>query len=354
MVDSNNGVTLKINARGDVEFTDDDTDVKTISSGGWIVIERREGGIAGYFASDVKRFEAREKDGTLVRKYVFNGREVGADEGRAWLATWLPDRLREMGINADRRVARLLSKGGPGLVLSELSKIHSDFSTSRHLRELYKQATLDQPTLSRSFEQAARDISSDFELAQALKEAVERQPVDGSMPAFINASRSIESDFEQRRVLAEALSRPGLTPATAGQLFKAATPGGSGSGIESDFELGRLLQDAARGGYVTDANVQAFLDAAHAVGSDFERGRVVQALGAAKLSDAATADIVRLAASIGSDFEKSQAIVGLSRRTPLGAATRKALADAAMGIGSDFERGRALTALTKAGALEKN
>ena len=35
----------------------------------------------------------------------------------------------------------------------------------------------------------------------------------------------------------------------------------------------------------------------------------------------------------------------------MGTATKKALADAAMGIGSEFERGRALNALTRAGVL---
>ena len=184
-----------------------------------------------------------------------------------------------------------------------------------------------------------------------MKAAVDQPQIDAVMPAFVQAARSIDSDFEQRHVLAKAVGRPGLTAAAAGEIFKAATPGPGDAGIESDFELGQLLQEAARDGHVTDANVPAYLDAARAVESDFERRNVVQALSKAKLSDASMAEIVRLAAGIGSDFERSEAIVGLSRNASIGSASKKALADAAMGIDSEFERGRALNALTRAGVL---
>ena len=259
--------------------------------------------------------------------------------------------LRNMAVNADRRVARQLAKGGPALVLDEISKTESAFARSVYLRQLYKQAQLDPATLTRSFQQAAREIDSDFELGQALKAAVEHQPIDTAMPAFIEASRSIDSDFEQRQVLGKAVGRSGLTAAAVGQIIKAATPGPGDAGIESDFELGQLLRGAAKAGHVTDSNLPAYLDAARAVESDFERRNVVQALSKVQMSDAALAQVVKLAAEIGSDFERSEAIVGLSRNPSMGTASRKALADAAMGIGSEFERGKALNALTRAGVL---
>ena len=348
---TNNGTTLRITAKGDIEFTDDDSNVKSISSGGWFIVDQRVGGVGGFFASDVKRFEARERNGGVDRKFVADGRELSPDEGRKWLATFLPQMLRDMAVNADRRVARQLASGGPALVLDEIGKTPGGFAKSVYLRQLYKQSQLDPATLTRSLQQAAREIDSDFELGQALKAAVDQPQIDAVMPAFVEASRSIDSDFEQRHVLAKAVGRPGLTAAAAGEIFKAATPGPGEAGIESDFELGQLLQESARNGHVDDANVSAYLAAARAVESDFERRNVVQALSKAKLSDASMAEIVRLAAGIGSDFERSEAIVGLSRNASVGSASKKALADAAMGIGSEFERGRALNALARAGVL---
>ena len=153
------------------------------------------------------------------------------------------------------------------------------------------------------------------------------------MPAFVQATRRIESDFEQRQVLSKAIGKPGLTPDGLNAILSAAVPGPGGAGLESDFEMAELLKKAARGGHVTDANVASYLTAARQVESDFERRNVVQALASVNLSDPQMAEVVKLASGIGSDFEKSVAIVKLSRTTPIGPVTRKALADAAMGIG---------------------
>jgi hypothetical protein len=340
---------MKMSARGKVEFTDDESDVQSLTPGGSFVVERSVGGIGGFFASDVKRFEVRESNGRLERKYLVDGRELGADEGRKWLASFLPQTLRNMAVNADRRVARQLARGGPSLVLAEVTKTEGTFAKSVYLRELYKQAQLDPPTLAASFAQAGRELTSDFELSQALKAAAEHQAIDTAMPAFVQATRAIEADFELRQVLSKAIARPGLSAENTGAIFKAAVPAAGGAGISSAFELAELLKKAARDGRVSDANVAAYLTAARQVESDFERRGVVQALASVSLSDPHMAEVVGLASSIGSDFEKSEAIVKLSRNTPIGSATQKALADAAMGIGSDFERGKALTALSRAG-----
>jgi beta-lactamase regulating signal transducer with metallopeptidase domain len=342
-------VTLKINAKGAIEFTDDETDVKSLSSGGSIVIEQKKG---GFFSGDVKRFEARENSGTVERKYLIGGREVGQAEGRAWLASFLPEILREMAINADKRVARQLAAGGPARVLDDTAKVKSDFAKSRYLRQLYRQVQLDGPMLDRSLTFAGQSIESDFELAQVLKTAADKQAVESSLNAFVVAARTIESDFEQRQVFQRLLARPGLTGGTAKAVLMAAQPAGAGAGIESAFELAQLLKVAARNGQVNADNAPAFLDAARAVESDFERGQVIAAISQVELPDATRADLVRLAASIGSDFERSQAVVRLARGGNHGPLTRKALAEAAMGIGNDFERGKALSALTRAGVLE--
>lgn len=346
---SHDDVTLKINAKGAIEFTDDETDVKSLSSGGSIVIEQKKGRL---LSGDVKRFEARERGGMIERTYLIGGREVGETEGRAWLASFLPGILREMAINADRRVARQLAAGGPTRVLEETAKVASDFAKSRYLRQLYRQVQLDAPMLDRSLAFAGMSIESDFELAQVLKSAADRQPVESSMPAFIDAARTIDSDFEQRHVFQRLLARPGLTAGTASTILTAARPATGGAGIGSDFELAQLMKAAVRNGGVHAENAPAFLDAARSIGSDFERGQVVAAMSGVKLPDAPRADLVSFAASIGNDFERSQAVVRLARGGNHGPLTRKALADAAMGIGSDFERGKALSALTRAGVLD--
>ena len=342
------GVTLKISAKGKVEFADDDTDVASLSNGGSFVIEQIRGGM---LSRNVKRFEARERNGAIERKYVIDGREVSAAEGRAWLAGFLPDILREMAIGAERRVARQLAAGGPGRVLDETAKVRSAFAKSRYLRQLYRQVRLDAAVLERSLKFAGTSIDSDFELAQVLKSAAERQEVEAALDAFIEAAHTIESDFEQRQVFQRLLARPALTGATTRTILVAAAPAAGGTGIGSDFELSQLLRAAARQGQLTAETIPAFLDAARAIESDFERGQVIAAISAVELPDAERARVVRLAGSLGSDFERSQAIVRLARTGSHGPETRKALAETAMGIRGEFERGKALSELSRAGVL---
>ncbi len=205
--------------------------------------------------------------------------------------------------------------------------------------------------MTRSLQQAAREIDSDFELGQALKAAVEHQPIDAAMPAFIEASRSIDSDFEQRQVLAKAIGRPGLTAAAAGQIFKAATPGPGDAGIESDFELGQLLKARPRAVTSPTATCRPIWTRRARWNRTSSGATSCRRCRRCRCRMPRMAQIVKLAAGIGSDFERSEAIVGLSRNPSIGTASRKALADAAMGIGSEFERGRALNALTRAGVL---
>ena len=67
---------------------------------------------------------------------------------------FLPELLREMPVNADRRVARQLAKGGPGLVLEEIGRTKNSYAkgASRALHPV----KLEPQMLSRSVQQGPR------------------------------------------------------------------------------------------------------------------------------------------------------------------------------------------------------
>jgi hypothetical protein len=73
-----------------------------------------------------------------------------------------------MAIDADRRVATLAKVAPVGVEL--VSSVKGEYAKGIYLRELYAQATLDPSMLSRSLQQAGGEISSDYDLAQVLKE----------------------------------------------------------------------------------------------------------------------------------------------------------------------------------------
>ena len=408
MVSSHDGTTLKINAHGSIEFTDDDADVKSISRGGYLTISKS----TGRFFGDTQSFEARETGGTIERKYSVNGKTLAGDEGRAWLRTFLPELLREMAINADRRVARTLAKGGPASVLELVSSVKGEYAKGVYMRELYAQAALDAPTLSRSLQQAGAEISSDYDLAQVLKTASEKQNIDATLSAFVEASRTIQSDYDLRGVLSRALARPSLTPSVASAIFKAAIPGPGGAGIDSDYDMAELLKDAPmsmvnqpgsgwaeavgsissaydrhraiaavlrpgaspevveaaltsaaglssdyeaanllieiiKAGLLTDRTSHAFMSAASHIGSAYDRRRVMEAVAKTSIGDAALAEAVGTAGRISSDYDRAESLIALGRAPGVGPSSRQALNDAASAIRSDYDRGRVLAALTK-------
>lgn len=411
MVNSHDGETLKINGHGQIDFTDDDTDVQKVSPGGYIVIEKSNG---RWISTESQRFEARDKNGTIVRTYSANGKELSAEEGRAWLKGFLPELLREMAFNADRRVARQLAKGGPGFVLDEIGRTKSGYAKGVYFRELFTQAKLDPRMLSRGLQQAGREVQSDYDLAETLISAAAHQPIDGALTDFVSAASRVKSDYDEGRVLQQAITRPGLTPAVAAAVFSAATPAGGDVGIQSDYDMAELLiktppaiieqassgwaaaiasigssydrsraiQAALKTG-ATPATVQAALDAASGITSDYDlatllanaatagaltdrtasayfaatghvkgsydRGRVVQEIAKSSLGDQSLAQAVTLAATMSSDYDRAEALIALSRARGIGPVTKKALSDSASAMHGEYDRGRVFEALSSAG-----
>src|SRR5262245_44635286 len=124
--------------RGSVEFTDDDRDLKTISPGGYVLIEERS------WLRTERSYQIRaDSSGSLSRTYRVGGRAQMMDaDAQAWAAWVMLTLIRESGLSAGLRIERLLRKGGPAAVLREVSEIHSDGSKRIYLRELVERGRL--------------------------------------------------------------------------------------------------------------------------------------------------------------------------------------------------------------------
>ena len=110
---------------GAVEFTDDDSDVKSLSPGGYLKI--REG---GWTSTHTVEFEA-DGSGTIRRRYWEGSSEKPFDpQGKAWLSQILPRIIRQTAIGAPARVARILKAKGAAGVLSEITLIEGSAGRS--------------------------------------------------------------------------------------------------------------------------------------------------------------------------------------------------------------------------------
>jgi beta-lactamase regulating signal transducer with metallopeptidase domain len=335
---SNGSEKLEIKRHGDVTFTDDDTDVKSISPGGYLTIKD-----GGWITSRSVEFDAGS-DGTIRRRYWEGWSEKPFEPaGRLWLAQELPRIIRRTGIGAPARVARILkAKGTPG-VLAEIGLIEGSWGKRLYFTELLKATTLDAQTARQVLAQAGREIDSDYELATFLMFASDRLPADDAMrAAFFEASKTINSDFEMRRLFSHIVEKGAQSPSTLAMMLDTSTA------IDSDFEEATLLIAIAKQQALDNRTREPFFRALATVSSDFEHKRVLTAIAArGDLTAENAAPMLESTIKIGSDFEKATSLLAIVKTQPIEGPVRAPFFRAAESINSAFERGRVLQEVAK-------
>jgi beta-lactamase regulating signal transducer with metallopeptidase domain len=334
---SNGRDKLEVKYEGDIDFTDDDTDVKSLSPDGYLRI--KDGSVAG---GRTIEFTADASGNVQRRFWVGSTEKPFEPEGRQWLAQVLPRFIRQTGIGAKGRVARILKAKGPSGVLAEISLIEGSWAKRVYFTELLNSGTLDPQALRQTIAQAARELDSDFERASLLIDSADRflGGDEATRQAYFDAARGIGSDFEMRRVYASALKRGRVSSAILASILDASTS------IDSDFEEASLLIQVAQLQPLDSTSRGPFFAALKSVSSDFEHHRVLTALAQQPdLGPDTTKAMLESAASIGSDFEMASFLVDIAKRRNVDGDLRQPFFSAVAGIDSAFERGRVLKAV---------
>ena len=334
---SNNGEKLEVRVDGEVEFTDDDTDVKQLSPGGYLRI--RDGGMMTSLVGGHTVEFKPDGSGNIARRFwVGTAERPFEPDGHKWLASVLPRFIRQTGIGAPARVARILKAKGPAGVLAEISLIEGSWGKRRYFSELLNATSLDPATLRQLLAQAGREIDSDFELASFLIDNAEKLLVDeGTRQAYIDASRSIDSDFEMRRVFSTVIKRGTVSPGLLASLLT------TSRNIDSDFEEASLLVDVAKQQPLDSTTRPAFFSALETVQSDFEHRRVLSALATrGDLSQDTVSAMLTSGATVASDFEAASFLIQVAKQQPIEGSLRAPFFHAVDSIDSAFERGRVL------------
>ncbi|HEV2762624.1 MAG TPA: hypothetical protein VGV38_06485 [Pyrinomonadaceae bacterium] len=331
--------SLEVRAKGGLEFTDDDSDVKNIARDGYLSIEERRG-------STWRRLEVVPgADAQPQRTFYVGGRPSAFDrEGRAWLAEILPDVIRNTAIGARARVQRIYRQKGADGVLDEISLIKSDGAKRIYFRELLRTGRPDSANLRRAARQAAREISSDGEKASLLIESADLYLGNRSTaPDFFDAVGSISSDGERRRVLSAVLRR---RPGTEDIVLSLK----SAREISSDGEKASLLVEHLALFLDHPASLPTLFEVINSISSDGEHARVLSTL--LKRHDLDRENLTRVLRSaerISSDGEKANVLLAAVRAYAGDARTLSAVADAAKTISSDGEKQRVLSAIARHG-----
>ncbi len=334
--------SLHMQSDGKVGFDADETDVATLSKGGKFELTETIGGVEhDYTVTD-------DGSGAAKRTYSVDGRAHPVDETtKTWLAAALPRMFRESGFDAEARVGRLLAKGGPDLVLTEVDLTDGDYSKSVYLGRLLQVGKLDDAQVDRAFASMAK-MTSDYELEQTLSLALKSISLDGPhYAALLNTANRIHSDYERAELLIEAASHLPADAAAHDAWLAAATP------IGSDYELRRTLEAAVhkdRG----DASFIAKLigvAAAH-VRSDYELRSLLESLVARTSDSTVAAAYLAATHELHSDYERRVALTTLAEHAKLDSANLLGALDATAGIGSDYERRTVLQSLAPSVANE--
>jgi hypothetical protein len=365
---SNGTTSLSITVDGAAEFTDDDTDIKSMSPNGGFRLEED-----GWLSTRTYEVKADSK-GNLTRSYSHGGIATPLDdEGRAWLTRAVPEAIRESGIGAGPRVARILHQGGPQAVLAEIRLIRRDGSKRIYIEQMFAQATLNASAL-KDTARLIRSISSDGDKAQVIT-TVDASYFTVYLRSYLfDALESIHSDADKRRVLFDIIKKDS---GSSEMLARVATAARS---ISSDGDKAMVLIQMTSS-YRPDSGVDmAYFEAANSISSDGDHARVLSKMLASHghdhniltrtlisaqriSSNEDKAGVLKeaiafysedpsvrktffdAANSISSDGDHQQVLVSLAQKQGVGADTVASIATSTQSISSDDDKARVLTQL---------
>ena len=335
---SDDGLKMRVEIRGKAEFTEDYTDIRDVSEGGYVRIEEDRQGQS-------RRYEVRRSaNGELRRTYYVNGDAHPLDqEARNWLAKIVLNAVRQSGIDADKRVQTIMRQRGVSGVLDEIRLISSDYAKGIYFKTLIRNGNLNAANLQNVLREAARQISSDYEQAQLLiGVAAVLMGKETALPAFFEATATIKSDYEHKRVLIALLKDNTPGHEVLVQIAKSAAR------MSSDYEKANVLKSVAAV-YLDDRELRTvFFQTVESIGSDYEHHGVLSALlKNSNLNDEVLSGMLSSASRMSSDYEKATFLIQASSAYAGDARLKEGFLKAAETIKSDYERGRVLSALMK-------
>jgi beta-lactamase regulating signal transducer with metallopeptidase domain len=360
----------EVNLEGTVAFTDDLTDVATLSDGGHLTIREWHGLVP-------HTFEIQSSGGTLTHRYYVAGAERPWDaEARRELAERLPVIVRRSGLGAGSRVKSIYQRKGVSGVLDEVGLLGSDYARRLYFVALVDIASFDSTGVRPLLQQVGQRMTSDYDRRVVLQHVAERVRLETRGASdYVQALDSIKSDYDRRIALVALFDAPGQNAEPAMLLtavdrmhsaydkrlvLESLIHRGSmpidlertvlraAAGIQSDYDRAQVLvtyvESAGMGSPVRDD----FFRAVSAVSSAYDRRRILSAVAKHPVSSDVLQSAFGAIGTMSSDYDRAEALLAFVRGQTLDTATRQAFVAAAERIGSTYDQNRVLAALARA------
>ena len=284
------GNNFYIEYKGDIELSEDDSDVVSISDGGYMEIKKTA------FGSRRKIVLEPDGAGNLIKKYYVGSSQKNFDaEGQKWLSDILLEVVRTTTLGAEKRVDRMYRKGGYYPVLKEVDAIESDHVKSRYVKLLLEKrldekgligtlkrvggigsdhhkadilkrnttAFLTSDAVTTSYSETTGRINSDHHKAEVLKRAIENRSIsDNQMKALFGIADEINSDHHKAGVLTKVLTSRSLNAENTKLLIATA------KSINSDHHKATVLKKALSCNDISPASYNTLLNSINNMSSD--------------------------------------------------------------------------------------
>jgi hypothetical protein len=329
---------FNIEFRGKIEVTDDDKDIKSISSDGYLEISKT------VFGSK-RSIRIESEGGGRIRKEYFEGRTRKEWEpaGRQWLSEILPEIVRTTTLGADGRVDRFYRQGGAKGVLSEISSMKSDY-VKAHYGKLLLAKNLTNQEMPGVISGLCNSIGSDYYLSTLLKDNIGKLLVTREAgDAFFKGVRNISSDYYKAVVLEAALDKYAASPEQVKLILETATY------IKSDYYLSTILTSLLNKSLVKEESLNELISISSRMSSDHYRTQVLtQAIQKGSVSKATLKSVVDATATVKSDYYKSTVLTSVASRSSVDDATiREVVTIVGNSMPSDFYSASVLNAVIK-------
>jgi hypothetical protein len=291
-------------------------------------------------------------DGSLNYTALLNGRATPFDAAmQGWLATILPQVLREAAIGVPERVARIRAEGGVSAVLKMISQIRSTGAKRSHYEALIDSGHLSVDDVEKIAVQAPKDLAGSSGDLSAVIQKLPRSAMQSSAArrALADALPHISSSGDRANTL--QLLAPNADPEMLVLLAKAAEDLPS-SGDKANF----LIASAAR--YLSGGNsalANAFFSAAATVPSSGDLANVlITALPYGHANPAVTPAVIETSKHLTSSGDIANVLIDLISqrviRSDNTSATR-AVINRTLSMASSGDRANVLIELAQASLL---
>jgi hypothetical protein len=326
-----------VRLHGTITFTDDLTDVQTLSDGGLLTLRDWSGLVP-------HTVEIASSNGVLTRSYFVAGLKRPWDaEAKRFLASQLPPLVRRSGLGAESRVKTIFDRRGANGVLAEIDLLGGDYARRLYLAALIDSARFDTTSIRPVLDRVGRLMKSNHDRRVVLELIAARVTLDRQgAAAYVQAMTTMTSDYEQRQALSALTKSQGA--AVDGDTLLPAL-----AHMTSTYDKRIVLQDILERGTVSIEAKRTVLAAVAGMRSDYDRRQVLTAfVDRLGVEPAVREPFFAAVRAISSNYDRREILTHLAKKGVSSRDVQEAVFGAVGDMTSDYDRAEVLLAFAPA------